>query len=179
MNYQNVIDFWFSQNTQQFWFAKSDAFDQQLHDQFSDLLQQASQGELWSWRKSAEGRLAEIIVLDQFSRNLFRDHPNSFAQDTLALALAQESISLGLDQHLRPEQRSFLYMPFMHSESTFIHEHALRLFEDLGNPINLDFEKKHKIIIDQFGRYPHRNIILGRQSTAEELAFLTQPNSSF
>lgn len=77
MNYQNVIDFWFSQNTQQFWFAKSDAFDQQLHDQFSDVLQQASQGELWSWRKSAEGRLAEIIVLDQFSRNLFRDHPNS------------------------------------------------------------------------------------------------------
>ncbi|AYO56057.1 DUF924 family protein [Acinetobacter wuhouensis] len=179
MNYQTVLDFWFSAETQPYWFAKSDAFDQQLRNQFLDTLEQARQAELWSWRENAEGRLAEIIVLDQFSRNLYRDYPASFAQDPMALALAQETIQLGLDQNLRPEQRSFLYMPFMHSESKIIHEQALKLFEGLGNPVNLDFEKKHKIIIDRFGRYPHRNEILGRESTVEEIEFLTQPNSSF
>ena len=179
MNYQTVLDFWFSAETQPYWFAKSDAFDQQLRNQFLDTLEQARQAELWSWRENAEGRLAEIIVLDQFSRNLYRDCPASFAQDPMALALAQETIQRGLDQNLRPEQRSFLYMPFMHSESKIIHEQALKLFEDLGNPINLDFEKKHKVIIDRFGRYPHRNEILGRESTVEEIEFLTQPNSSF
>ena len=121
----------------------------------------------------------EIIVLDQFSRNLFRDSPQAFAQDSLALALAQEAISLNLDQQLSPEQRAFLYMPFMHSESKLIHEFALKLFQRLGNPTNLEFEKKHKVIIDRFGRYPHRNQILGRASTDEELTFLTQPDSSF
>ncbi len=179
MNYQTVLNFWFSSETQPYWFAKSDAFDQQLRDQFFEILEQARQAELWSWRESAEGRLAEIIVLDQFSRNLYRDSSASFAQDPMALALAQETIQLGLDQNLRPEQRSFLYMPFMHSESKIIHEQALKLFENLGNPINLDFEKKHKVIIDRFGRYPHRNEILGRQSTEEEIEFLKQPNSSF
>ncbi|HBU89061.1 MAG TPA: DUF924 domain-containing protein, partial [Acinetobacter sp.] len=110
------------------------------------------QAELWSWRKTAEGRLAEIIVLDQFSRNIYRDQPESFAYDSLALALAQETISLQLDAQLNPEQRSFLYMPFMHSESKLIHEFALKLFQRLGNEINLSFEKKHKVIIDRFGR---------------------------
>ncbi len=179
MNYQTVLNFWFSPETQPYWFAKSDAFDQQLRDQFLETLEQARQAELWSWRENAEGRLAEIIVLDQFSRNLYRDSPASFAQDPTALALAQETIQLGLDKNLRPEQRSFLYMPFMHSESKIIHEQALKLFENLGNPINLDFEKKHKVIIDRFGRYPHRNEILGRESTVEEIEFLKQPNSSF
>ena len=123
--------------------------------------------------------MAEIIVLDQFSRNIYRDQAQAFAYDSLALALAQEAISLQLDAQLSPEQRSFLYMPFMHSESKLMHEYALKLFQRLGNEINLSFEKKHKIIIDRFGRYPHRNEILGRTSTAEELEFLTQPNSSF
>ena len=179
MNYQEVIDFWFNPETQPHWFAKSDAFDQILRDRFKHVLEQARQCELWSWRENAEGRLAEIIVLDQFSRNLYRDHAESFAQDALALALAQEAIQLNLDQQLSPEQRSFLYMPFMHSESKIIHIQALQLFEELGNPLNLDFEKKHKVIIDRFGRYPHRNQILGRSSTAEEIEFLKQPNSHF
>jgi len=179
MNYQTILDFWFSPKTQPFWFSKSDAFDQQLNSQFAHVLEQARLGELWSWRENAVGRLAEIIVLDQFSRNLYRDQIASFAQDPMALALAQEAISLGLDQQLSSEQRPFLYMPFMHSESKLIHEHALQLFEDLANPLNLDFEKKHKIIIDRFGRYPHRNEILGRESTAEEIEFLKQPNSRF
>lgn len=179
MNYQDILDFWFAPEAQPNWFAKSNAFDQSLEKQFKTVLHSAAQSELWNWRSSAEGRLAEIIVLDQFSRNIYRDSAQSFAQDALALALAQEAVSQGLDRQLRPEQRAFLYMPFMHSESPLIHEYALKLFEDLGNPVNLDFEQKHKAIIDRFGRYPHRNAILGRTSTAEEREFLTQPNSSF
>ncbi|WP_286713960.1 DUF924 family protein [Acinetobacter sp. UBA2581] len=179
MNYQDILDFWFSPETQPNWFVKSDQFDQSLKEKFSDILEQASRAELWSWRKNADGRLAEILVLDQFSRNIFRDTPRAFAQDSLALALAQEAISQDLDKQLSPEQRSFLYMPFMHSESKLIHEFALKLFQRLGNPENLEYEIKHKIIIDRFGRYPHRNQILGRESTEEELSFLTQPDSSF
>lgn len=179
MNYQDILDFWFAPENQKNWFSKSDAFDQTLEKRFKSTLLSAQKSELWNWRSSAEGRLAEIIVLDQFSRNLYRESPLAFAQDALALALAQEAVSQGLDQQLRPDQRSFLYMPFMHSESPLIHQYALKLFEDLGNPMNLDFEKKHKVIIDRFGRYPHRNAILGRVSTAEEAEFLTQPDSSF
>ena len=179
MNYQDILDFWFAPENQQNWFSKSDAFDQTLEKRFKSTLLSAQKSELWNWRSSAEGRLAEIIVLDQFSRNLYRESPLAFAQDALALALAQEAVSQGLDQQLRPDQRSFLYMPFMHSESPLIHQYALKLFEDLGNPMNLDFEKKHKVIIDRFGRYPHRNAVLGRVSTAEEAEFLTQPDSSF
>ena len=179
MNYQDILEFWFNPENQPNWFAKSNNFDVLIEKKFKDIHQAASQAELWQWRTTAEGRLAEIIVLDQFSRNLFRDSGLAFAQDALDLALAQEAIAQGLDLQLSPEQRSFLYMPFMHSESTKIHQSALKLFEQLGNPINLEFEKKHKVIIDRFGRYPHRNAVLGRTSTAEELEFLTQPNSSF
>ncbi|WP_180078535.1 DUF924 family protein [Acinetobacter sp. YH12251] len=179
MNYQDILEFWFNPENQPNWFAKSNNFDVLIEKKFKDIHQAASQAELWQWRTTAEGRLAEIIVLDQFSRNLFRDSGLAFAQDALALALAQEAIAQGLDLQLSLEQRSFLYMPFMHSESTKIHQSALKLFEQLGNPINLEFEKKHKVIIDRFGRYPHRNAVLGRTSTAEELEFLTQPNSSF
>ena len=179
MNYKQVLDFWFDPENKEFWFSKSDEFDLELEEKFGHTLQQAMQCELWTWRETAEGRLAEIIVLDQFSRNLFRDHPASFAQDPLALSLSQEAVRLGLDQQLAPDQRCFMYMPFMHSESKIIHAQALQLFEALGNPINLDFELKHKTIIDRFGRYPHRNQILERESTPEEVEFLTQPNSSF
>jgi len=179
MNYQEILDFWFNPEHQSLWFSKSDTFDQKIRQNFSKVHEQAVQADLWSWRKTADGRLAEIIVLDQFSRNLYRDQPLAFAQDGLALALAQEAISLNLDAQLNPEQRSFLYMPFMHSESKMMHEFALKLFQRLGNPVNLDYEKRHKKIIERFGRYPHRNKILGRESTPEELEFLDQPGSSF
>ena len=179
MNYQDFLDFWFSPAAEPNWFVKSAEFDALLAEKFTDVLQQAAQGELWTWRETPAGRLAEIIVLDQLSRNLYRNDPRAFAQDGMALVLAQEMIHLKLDQDLNLTERRFLYMPFMHSESKLIHEFALKLFQRLGNEINLSFEKKHKLIIDRFGRYPHRNAILGRSSTAEELEFLTQPNSSF
>ena len=120
-----------------------------------------------------------MIVLDQFSRNIYRDDARAFAADPMALALAQQAVALGVDQSLPSAQRCFLYMPYMHSESRWVHERAVPLFESLGQPANLDFELKHKAIIDRFGRYPHRNALLGRESTAEELAFLEQPGSSF
>lgn len=150
-----------------------------MHSSKKNLRQFINKLRMQSYGLGAEGRLAEIIVLDQLSRNLYRNSPLAFAQDALALALAQEAITLKLDAALPPIQRSFLYMPFMHSESKLIHQYALKLFEDLGNPINLDFEQRHKVIIDRFGRYPHRNQVLGRNSSQEELDFLTQPNSHF
>jgi uncharacterized protein (DUF924 family) len=123
--------------------------------------------------------LAEIIVFDQFSRNMFRDSPLSFANDSLALALSQEANSAGADQSFSKIQRSFLYMPFMHSESLIIHEIAIDLYKKNGIQTNLDFEIKHKDIIKRFGRYPHRNKILGRASTKAEIEFLKQPGSEF
>ncbi len=176
---QDVLDFWFKESTPQQWFSKSDLFDQRIHTHFFELHQQASAGELFGWRSTAQGRLAEIIVLDQFSRNLYRDNAHAFAQDAIALVLAQEAVALGVDTQLSQTERAFLYMPYMHSESRLIHEQALILFTQLGNENNLRFEKLHKQIIDQFGRYPHRNAVLGRTSSIEELAFLQQPNSSF
>lgn len=137
MNYQEILDFWFDPKNQSWWFSQNDAFDALIEEKFKTIHQQAAHTELWSWRSSAEGRLAEIIVLDQLSRNLYRNSPLAFAQDALALALAQEAITLKLDAALPPIQRSFLYMPFMHSESKLIHQYALKLFENLGNPIHI------------------------------------------
>lgn len=179
MQAQTVLDFWFAEQQQPFWFEKAQHFDDLIHQKFVDVHTQATQGELWGWRTNPEGRLAEIIILDQFSRNLYRDQPQAFAQDAMALALAQEAISLKLDQQLNPLQRKFLYMPFMHSESLYIHEFALKLFQRLGDDQSLDYEKRHKEIIARFGRYPHRNQILNRESTFEEIEFLKLPNSSF
>jgi uncharacterized protein (DUF924 family) len=179
MQAQIILDFWFQEITPAQWFSKSDAFDQVIQQRFAAIHQQAAAGELLHWRTTAQGRLAEIIVLDQFSRNMYRDDPRAFAQDATALVLAQEAIALGLDQQLEQNQKAFLYMPYMHSESKVIHELALQLFTQLGNENNLKFEIMHKAIIDQFGRYPHRNAVLGRSSTPEEITFLQQPNSSF
>ena len=176
---QEVLNFWFEEITPEQWWKKDENFDQICRDRFLTLHQQAAQGELFQWRDTADGRLAEIIVLDQFSRNLFRDTAAAFAYDGMALILAQEAVRAGADQQLPKERCAFLYMPYMHSESPRIHEEAVRLMTALGNEGTLNFELKHKEIIDRFGRYPHRNIILGRSSTEEEQAFLQQPGSSF
>ena len=176
---QSVLDFWFNEIDPSQWWVKDLAFDAQIHAQFKDIHRQAVLGELYQWRATPKGRLAEIIVLDQFSRNMYRDTPQSFAFDSLALVLAQEAIRVGDDKLLTPQERSFLYMPFMHSESLMIHERAVELFSQPNMEHNLDFELRHKEIIEQFGRYPHRNEVLGRTSTAQELTFLQQPGSSF
>ncbi len=174
--YNFVLKFWFEEIDEKQWWVKDEAFDSLIQSRFGKTHYQANKGELFSWRQSPQGRLAEIIVLDQFSRNMYRDTPLAFASDSLALVLAQEAINLEVHKELTPQQRSFLLMPFMHSESAIIHEVALTLFKDTNN---LDFEIKHTNIIDRFGRYPHRNSILGRESTRDELDFLQQPGSSF
>ena len=177
--YQQVISFWFKEIESAMWWKKDDAFDALLVERFSGIHARAACCELFEWRQEPEGRLAEIIVLDQFSRNMFRDSALAFANDAMSLTLAQEAINCGADQALTPVQRSFLYMPFMHSESLKIHEVAVELFRKNGIQSNLDFEFSHKKIIEKFGRYPHRNKVLGRESTAEEIEFLTRPGSSF
>ncbi|MBE2895287.1 DUF924 domain-containing protein [Pasteurellaceae bacterium HPA106] len=176
---QTVLDFWFDEKNQAHWFVKSAVFDEQIRTQFADVLMQASACELSEWRTTVEGRLAEIIVLDQFSRNIYRNTPQAFAQDDIALALAQEALKKEGYVALCPVQKKFILMPFMHSESRLIHERALPYFEALQDERTLDYELRHKAIIDQFGRYPHRNAILNRTSTPEEQDFLKQPNSAF
>ena len=177
--YEEIIKFWFDKLEPKQWWVKDPALDQLIIDRYATIHKQAACCELVGWRQKAEGRLAEIIVLDQFSRNMFRASPLAFAQDSLSLALAQEAISTGADQLLTPVERNFLYMPFMHSESLIIHEQAVELFRRNGQQASLDYEYKHKTIIERFGRYPHRNDLLGRTSTAEEIAFLQQPGSRF
>jgi len=174
-----VIGFWFGELEPAQWFRKDPALDAEIAARFAALLEAAGRGELWSWRLSARGRLAEVIVLDQFSRNSHRDTPLAFTRDPVALVLAQEAVAGGIDRHLEVPWRAFLYMPWMHSESLAIHDEALGLFDQPGLEENLRFEHRHRDIIARFGRYPHRNAILGRPSTPEELAFLEQPGSSF
>lgn len=177
--HQQILRFWFEEIDPATWWAKDDAFDQLVRARFSEVHARATRCELFEWRIEAKGRLAEIIVLDQFSRNMFRGSPLAFANDPLALALAQEAISAKTDAALSPTERSFLYLPFMHSESLTIHAVALALYRKNGIQSNLDVEIRHKQIIERFGRYPHRNGILGRQSTDEEIEFLKQPGSGF
>ena len=177
--YREVLKFWFEDIDPKMWWAAEPAFDELVRQKFEGLFQQAASGELYSWRVEARGRLAEVIVLDQFSRNMYRSSPRSFAQDPVALVLAQEAVSLGAHHRLSPVERSFLFLPYMHSESRRIHVVAEQLYREFAPPANLGFEIRHKAIIDRFGRYPHRNEILGRASTAEEIEFLKQPGSSF
>lgn len=177
--YQEVIKFWFEEISQSKWWIKDEKFDQQIRTRFLSLHEKAVISQLAEWRDSPEGRLAEIIVLDQFSRNIYRDTPEAFASDKLALELAHEAISLGFDEQLPLLKRTFMYMPFMHSESLAVHEEAEKLFKNLGFDVSYEFELMHKAIIEKFGRYPHRNEILGRESTTEEIEFLKQPGSGF
>lgn len=177
---KEVLQFWFEEITPAQWWQKEPAFDAEIAHRFGALLAQAEAGELYHWRATAQGRLAEIILLDQFSRNIYRDTPRAFAQDGMALVLAQEAVAQGaLTQLTTAEQRSFLLMPYMHSESAIVHEVAAPLFQQYASAESYEFELKHKAIVDQFGRYPHRNSVLGRESSTKELAFLQQPGSSF
>ena len=174
-----TLQFWFTELTPKQHFAKDPALDETIRARFGATLEAAVRCELFDWRTTPEGRLAEIVVLDQFSRNVYRDTARAFAQDALALALAQELVASGQDRSLPLAQRSFAYMPYMHSESALIHAQAVALFSQPCMEYALRFELRHQTIIARFGRYPHRNGILDRISTAEELAFLGEPGSSF
>ncbi len=169
-----VIDFWFVKHNRDDWFGISEEFDQKLRDNFSGLHASVAAGEAFGWRATPSGRLAEILVLDQFSRQFFRGQAQAFASDSMALALAQELVASGGDKSLSEEQALFAYLPFMHSESPLIQLEAVRLFEQLGNEDNLKFELAHRDIIARFGRFPKRNQALGRTSTREELDYIAE-----
>ena len=174
MTPDKVLDFWFRESTPGQWFAKDEAFDARIRERFLGAYEAALHGETERWRATPRGRLAEVIVLDQFPRNMFRGTPRAFEGDALAQRLAQEAVAAGARHGLTPVERQFLYMPYMHSESKDMHRKAVRLFAALlpWRWRALIFEFAHKRVIDRFGRYPHRNAILGRESTAAEQAFL-------
>ncbi|WCM88727.1 DUF924 family protein [Acidovorax sp. NCPPB 3576] len=176
---RHVLTFWFEESTPQQWFAKDDTFDAAIRKRFADLHHEAAQAALWAWRATPQGRLAEVIVLDQFSRNLHRASAQAFAQDGMALVLAQEAIAARADAVLPEAWRAFLYMPYMHSESAAVQAQSVALFTQLGHANNLDFAVRHRDIVARFSRFPHRNAVLGRTSTPEETAFLREPGSAF
>lgn len=169
---EDLIDFWFARHGQEDWFGAKPEFDARCEVEFADTLEAVARGEAYGWRKTATGRLAEIILLDQFSRQLFRGQARAFAQDAMALALAQEAVARGADSELTNERRMFLYMPFMHSESIKVHEEqSVPLFATLGlGP--LQYEQGHLDVLRRFGRYPMRNAALGRVSTPEEAEYV-------
>nr|WP_306269338.1 DUF924 family protein [Pararhizobium sp. IMCC3301] len=178
MSPDDVLKFWFDEHTAKDWFGGKAEFDDQVEASFADLLVQAEKCELFHWRRTPQGRLAEIIILDQFTRQLFRGQPRAFASDPLALALAQEAVATGDDLKLQDRQRPFLYMPFMHSESLAIQDQSIVVFTTLGNVGDLDFAKKHRAVIERFGRFPKRNAALGRISSAEEQAYMAGTGDS-
>ena len=170
---QDVLDFWFVEHGQKDWFGSTPEFDALLHEKFFDLYGHVAAGEASSWRVSPEGRVAEIVVLDQFSRQFFRGRAEAFSTDKMSLVLAQELVLSGNDKSLTNDQRFFAYLPFMHSESLKIHETALQLFTDLGDENTLKFENLHRDVLLKFGRYPKRNAALGRTSTPQELDYIS------
>jgi len=187
---KEILDFWFGKpeeaeygKIRKFWFTKNPKFDQEVRSRFLWVYQQAAAGELDTWQTSLYNCLALIILLDQFPRNLFRSQPQAFASDPQALGIAQYAITEGFDQQLLPVQRWFIYMPFEHSENLKHQYQSVELFSSLKDDPNcasgIDYAHRHLKVIERFGRFPHRNQILGRESTPEEIEFLQQPGSSF
>ena len=195
-----ILNFWFGdikegkvppEKLSRMWWAKDEETDKYIRVNFEQDLSDAVEGRFGEWKNSPRGMLALIILLDQFSRNMYRDTPGAFAQDRLALELALRGIEKGFDKKLHPVMRVFHYMPFMHSESPEMQRRSLELFKalerDFTSPpelarmlsTNREYAERHNAIIERFGRYPYRNEILGRESTPEELEFLKQPGSSF
>ena len=177
--HESILKFWFETLEPKDWWRKDEGLDQRIRSLFAGTHAQVAAGETSAWRQSDEGRLAEIIVLDQFSRNMFRDQPEAFAHDEAARMLSWTAIEAGILDRLDQQQRSFVLMPQMHSEMLDDHRRALALFERYTSEGTLDFERRHMAIVERFGRYPHRNAILGRESTPEELVFLQGPGSGF
>lgn len=190
MEYQKVLDFWFGKSDEanygkprQSWFVKNDEFDLKIESQFQTLYKQAAANELNDWQRQPSSCLALIIILDQFPRNMFRNSPKAFATDNQAKAFAQYAIAHQFDTQLIPVQRCFMYLPFEHSENLADQETSVKLFDILkaypDSKSTVDYAFRHWEIIQRFGRFPHRNQILGRTNTPEETEFLKQPGSGF
>ena len=189
MNLDEVLDFWFGApgdpergKTRPLWFTKSDATDRLVRDRFGGMVEAALSGGIDEWAPTPRGKLASIIVLDQFTRNIFRDTPRSFAGDAQALRLSSSLVDRDEDRLLAPRERWFAYMPFEHSEFLNDQIESVRLFEQLakeGLEEPLSWAVKHHDVIKRFGRFPHRNSILGRESKAEEVEFLKEHGSRF
>jgi uncharacterized protein (DUF924 family) len=184
-NFIEVLDFWFGApgsrergRPRQAWFQKSEPFDAEIRRRFLITWEEAARGELEPWQATPLASLALVVTLDQFPRNMFRGTARAFASDSLALAAARETIAREFDRLLSPVERSFIYLPFEHAEDLAAQRRSLALFHAL-EPENMQYAKRHYEIIARFGRFPHRNAILGRQSTAEEAEFLKQRGSSF
>ena len=179
MEYETVLAFWFNARHENYWFKQNDGFDEAIRGGFYDCWEAARRGELSAWRKDIRGRLAEIIVLDQFSRNLYRDSALAWQQDGMALLLAQEAVKIPSYKSLSLDEKGFLLMPWMHAESRVVHQQAEVLFGALKGSSYYQSELEHRQIIEAFGRYPHRNQRLNRPSTPDELAFLQRNSLSF
>ena len=191
MNPADVLEFWFGApgsaehgSLRKCWFEKDPAFDAEIRRRFLALVDEAAAGRLDDWADRPEGLLALIVLLDQFPRNLFRDAPRAFATDAQALALAQQALAQGVDALLMPVARAFIYLPFEHSEDLAMQDRAVALFAALAQhgeafASYLDYAERHRDVIRRFGRFPHRNAILGRASTPEEIAFLARPGAGF
>lgn len=170
---RDIIDFWFVEHSKDDWFGGKPEFDVALADRFSQTHPAVARGEAWAWRRTPDGRLAEIIVLDQFSRQLHRGEATAFAQDKMALVLSQEAIAAGAHEGLDEDHRMFLFMPFMHAESLVIQREGVKLFSQFDDSLQ-KFMTGHHDTIARFGRFPFRNAALGRTSTAEETAYMAE-----
>ena len=177
VSYADVLAFWFSPEVKPLWFAKDPVFDQLITDRFGATYEQAARGALNQWSEDTRGMVALVIVLDQFPRNMFRGHAKSYATDALALRFTKKALKDEMDQGLSEAYKQFLYMPLMHSEQLADQERSVALFQ--FDPQAALYARRHLDMIKQFGRFPHRNEVLGRASTAEELHFLTLPNTTF
>lgn len=175
----DVLSFWFKETEREQWFAKSDAFDAEMRRRFLGLHEAVSAEPNDVLTADARTAMAAILVLDQMSRNMFRGSPRAFAQDPKALAIAEAVVARGLDKGMTKDERTFCYLPFEHAEHPEAQAKCVALMAGLDDPDLVKWAEAHKVIIDRFGRFPHRNEVLGRTSTAEEVEFLKQPGSSF
>lgn len=172
VSWQAVLEFWFSPRVRRLWFRSTPEFDQEIQERFEETWQAARNSELKHWEEYAKGALALVIVLDQFPLNMYRRQAESFATESQALAVAARAIDLGWDRQLEPSENAFLYLPFMHSENLADQDRSVELYEAAGLTDNLRFARHHREIVRRFGRFPHRNAAMGRESTEEELAWL-------
>lgn len=179
VNYDEVIEFWFDPNNIPLHFSGGIEFDEKIREKFLGTWEMASKVLLFPWRESIKGRLAEIIVLDQFSRNLWRDDIRTYTQDKMAIALAQEVIHHPDYDELSGLEKKYILLPFMHSESLELHDWARQHFLALEDDEFMHYENMHRAVLEEFGRYPYQNVDLGRESTPEELKVLEEKSGGF